>query len=151
MKVQIEGFEDYSIDENGNVYSKNDKIMIKRIQNSGYEILNLYKDKKHHTFLIHRLLAKSFIPNPNNLKEVDHIDRNKLNNSINNLRWADRSLNTTNVVRLKYKNNSTGEKSVYHRNDKWYCNIQVNKKMYYSPYFKTKEEAIKWRDDFRIE
>lgn len=39
---------------------------------------------------IHRLVAEAFIPNPNNLSDVDHIDRNKHNNSISNLRWVSR-------------------------------------------------------------
>ena len=44
--------------------------------------------KKH--MLLHRMLAEAFIPNPENLPEVDHIDRNRTNNSLSNLRWADR-------------------------------------------------------------
>jgi hypothetical protein len=47
-------------------------------------------------FLLARLLALHFIPNPLNKKEVDHIDRNPLNNSLSNLRWATRTENCLN-------------------------------------------------------
>ena len=47
-------------------------------------------------YLLHRILAKHFIPNPENLPEVDHIDRDKTNNSIENLRWTSRSENCRN-------------------------------------------------------
>lgn len=49
---------------------------------------------------IHRLVAKVFIPNPLNKKEVDHIDCNKMNNCVSNLRWASRSENATNPITL---------------------------------------------------
>ena len=47
-------------------------------------------------YLLHRILAKHFIPNPDNLPEVDHIDRDKTNNSIENLRWVSASENSRN-------------------------------------------------------
>lgn len=58
-----------------------------------YEYIDLWYDGKHHTFLIHRLVAEAFIPNPNKLLEVNHKDENKLNNDVNNLEWCDRKYN----------------------------------------------------------
>ena len=52
------------------------------------------------TYLYHRILAKHFIPNPENLQEVDHIDRDKTNNALENLRWVSKSENLSN--RSKY-------------------------------------------------
>lgn len=53
-------------------------------------------NKKRHNHRFHRLLAIQYIPNPNNFPEVDHIDRNTINNSIDNLRWCDRVTNANN-------------------------------------------------------
>ena len=52
------------------------------------------------TYRYHRILAKHFIPNPDNLPEIDHINKNKTDNSLENLRWVDRSENLRN--RAKY-------------------------------------------------
>jgi hypothetical protein len=112
--------------------------------------------KKYHTvklghkdnYVIHRLVAKTFLPNPNNLPEVDHIDRNPQNNHITNLRWVTRSENQIN--KGMPCNNTTGEKGVYYvkRKDRWTCMVQREKVKHYSPYYKTKEEAIAWRNTF---
>ena len=69
------------------------KILKKRNNNLGYEVINLSKFgiKKYYT--IHRLVAKAFIPNPNNYKEINHIDGNKRNNYVDNLEWCTRSQN----------------------------------------------------------
>lgn len=53
----------------------------------GYERITLYKDSKPKHFLVHRLVAETFIPNPDNLSEVNHKDENKQNNSQDNLEW----------------------------------------------------------------
>lgn len=51
-------------------------------------------NKKHYS---HRIIAETFISNPLNLPEIDHIDRNPTNNNVNNLRWADRLIQTRNT------------------------------------------------------
>lgn len=53
----------------------------------GYKIVNLYKNKKIKLFKVHRLVAETFIPNPNNLPQVNHKDENKENNNVDNLEW----------------------------------------------------------------
>jgi len=76
--------------------------------------------------MVHRLIALSFIPNPYNKPFVDHIDKNPLNNNIENLRWVSLSENKMNST--KYKNNTSNQTGVYFRKDKnkWEVKISVN-------------------------
>lgn len=86
----IPGYEGlYSIDESGNVFSYRTKKFLKQTISNGYLTVHLTgTDKKHKQCAIHRLIALTYIPNPDNLPVIDHIDRNKLNNSIENLKWT---------------------------------------------------------------
>ena len=89
----IPGFDNYTIYENGDVHSKRRNtakggIMKPQLANNGYFQVQLCKEGKTKKFRIHRLLGIAFIPNPENKPCIDHIDRNKLNNNLNNLRWA---------------------------------------------------------------
>ena len=67
---------------------------------TGYMLIHL----NGRTYRLHRILAKHFIPNPDNLQEIDHVDRNPLNNSIDNLRWASRSENARENARNRTVN-----------------------------------------------
>lgn len=63
------------------------------INNAGYEVVGLTLHGKRHLVSVHRLIASYFIPNPNNLPEVNHKDLNKLNNKVSNLEWCSRKDN----------------------------------------------------------
>lgn len=87
----IEFFEQYSVSNFGNVRNNmTGKILKPRKHTNGYTRVTLCKDKKHYDRYIHRLVAQAFIPNPNNLPEINHIDENKSNNFVENLEWCDR-------------------------------------------------------------
>ena len=103
----LKGYENlYKINRKGQIFSKYfNKIMAPQIGQDVYYHVLLSKppiivDGKvvhsRHKGRIHRLLALQYIPNPDNKPEVDHIDRNKENNSLSNLRWASRIENRHN-------------------------------------------------------
>lgn len=92
--VKIKGF-DYSVSDKGDIKNnKTNRILKATISTSGYLFVQI-SDGKPHMKYVHRLVAESFIQNLNNLPQVDHIDGNKLNNSVTNLRWVTVSENRT--------------------------------------------------------
>jgi hypothetical protein len=91
-----EGF--YEINERGAVkslYKQNlHYVMEQRIDRGGYYTVRLTKKDKGSTKYVHRLLAETFIPNPENKKCVNHMDGKKLNNALCNLEWCTASENS---------------------------------------------------------
>lgn len=83
--------------ENGDVYriikGKYHKIS-KWVDNTGYYQVVFRIDGKRKYIRIHRLIAETLLPNPENLSQVNHIDGNKLNNSLENLEWVSNAQNT---------------------------------------------------------
>jgi hypothetical protein len=147
--MEVKDYPNYLIYEDGRVYSKNkNKFMKPQFNNhNGYYKLNLCKDGKKKPFLIHRLVALHYIPLIDGKDMVDHIDQNKTNNDISNLRWVNHSENMINSG--VHKNNKLGHKHIrLTRCNAYQVIIIRNKKMVYTKTFKTLEEAIIGRDDF---
>lgn len=94
MIKEIEGYKDYSVDEQGNVWSlKTGRVLKPEIHTNGYLRVGLFKDGKQKHYRVHRLVAETFIPNPLGLPEVNHIDEDKTNNCVDNLEWCDSKYN----------------------------------------------------------
>ena len=84
----------YAITEDGRVYGYKRKNFLKpRPDKDGYLYVTLSKESKPKTCRIHRLVAEAYLPNPNNLSEVHHIDADNTNNNVNNLQWVTREDN----------------------------------------------------------
>jgi len=75
------------------VWKNHTNLKSTRVNQFGYEEIHMSKDGKNKHCRIHRLVAEAFIPNPDNLPEVNHIDGVKLNNCVENLEWTSRSAN----------------------------------------------------------
>jgi hypothetical protein len=109
--IEMKDFEGYKIYTNGAVIGKSGKLLKLAIGTCGYYQVLIYNKGKYKTYLLHRLIANLFIDNPDNLPEVNHIDGDKLNNSISNLEWCSRSQNIrhgvdNHLIKAPWKNKS---------------------------------------------
>ena len=152
--TSIEGFSNYLIYENGDVYSKIQKKILKpqTMNRTSYKYLILKKDneEKRKSMLVHRLVALAYIPNPDNKPCVDHIDQNRTNNNIDNLRWVDHSENALNIKQCRC-DNKLGIKNIYltkKRGKDYYCFEKIIGGSRHSKIFKNLEDAIKYRDNY---
>ena len=94
MRKEIEEAAGIYIYDDGRVWNeKRQRFLSTSLDEKGYMKVSLWVNKKVRTLKIHRLVAKYFIPNPYNYKEVNHKDEDKTNNRASNLEWCDRKYN----------------------------------------------------------
>lgn len=167
----IKDYPNYLIYEDGRVYSKDRQSiytkgkrigMIRNIKGRKltptigfngyyrYVLIDTNNNRKYPT--LHRLLAIHYIPNPNNYKFVDHINRDRLDNRLENLRWVSQTENNnnTNVP----STNKSGHKNIYYmaseshkdRKKRWVFRRGGDYPI--MKYFLTKEEAIDFKEKF---
>ena len=107
----INNYPNYSINKDGVVLNiKKNKPVQTQLTYDGYKSLKLYNDGKSKRFTIHRLLGLHFIPLVEGKDIMDHINRNKLDNRLENLRWVNKSENNSN--RNAYKNSKLKERYI---------------------------------------
>tara|TARA_B100001175_G_scaffold285668_1_gene266867 strand:- start:616 stop:1266 length:651 start_codon:yes stop_codon:yes gene_type:complete len=139
---KIEGY-NYYVSTEGRVRNKDGLIMKQHINKNGYYRVYLY-NKKHYTFLVSRLVAKAFIPNLNNLPEVHHKNKNKLDNRICNLMWV------TTLENCQSINKTVNIGCVVPDNGSYKAKITIYKKKYY--FYNTNEDKCwDWLYARRIE
>jgi hypothetical protein len=139
----IKGYEGiYKVSSKGRVLSvKRNKILKPCSDLGGYHFMRLYKDGKPKSFKLHRLVALTFYFVHDGKLEIDHMDRNKTNNNLLNLRFCTRAENQSN--RGIQKNNKSGYKGVSWNTQRnlWQAIITIRKKQRQIGCFNTKEEA----------
>jgi hypothetical protein len=142
----IEGFENYSASDLGNVKNnKTERIMKPHLERCGYYRIVLRNDKKDYKLFVHPLVALAFIKNTENKKIVDHINNDKLNNNLTNLRWATNTENLQNAT--AYAKNTSGTKGVHFKkqSNKWQSRINIDGIKIHLGYFVDKQDAINAR------
>jgi hypothetical protein len=145
--MDIEGYENYLIYDDGRVQNKKTKRFLKQCKDGvGYYCINLYKNNKSKMFNIHRLVGLHYLESIEGKNVIDHIDRNKTNNHVSNLRWANHSENMINIgVR---SNNILGIKHISKTKYNNYTFTLQRPNIYHSKTFKTLDEAIDYRDNY---
>ena len=152
--MEINGYPNYLIYEDGRVWSKKTNSYLIPSINRGYLRLALYNNKKAKFFFIHRLIALHYIPNPNNYLEIDHINRKRDDNRIENLRWVNRSEQSQNRIMPP---SNTGEKyiSKTKKTCRDYYIYEITKRNYFKKSLNCNkyilQDAIKLRDELLIE
>jgi len=158
----IEGYEgEYAVSTMGrikslarNIIYKNGKVCLKSEQfitpypknRNGYLTIRLYKENKCRRYLVARLVALAFIPKIDGKPEVNHIDRIRTNNCVENLEWADdfmQSRNRDMVLNAKYYCISEEKKG---KPSPWRLRWKIDEQTGYSKYFKTEQDAREWAE-----
>lgn len=92
--LSVPGYEGlYEVSNLGNVKSLRSGKLLKQSSNKGYKYVSLTKEGKSRGFGVHRLVAMAFLPNPENLPEVNHKDETHDNNVLENLEWCSKKYN----------------------------------------------------------
>jgi len=147
---EVPKYPNYLVSNYGNVFSIHSKKKLKQmlIKKSGYLVVNIYKDKRQESFLVHQLVAITFLQHKRckQHRVVDHKDGNKQNNKLDNLQIISQRENS---VKDKLKPNS-GVTGVYWstQNKKWQVRPRVCGKKVLIGYFDCKEQAGNVYKDF---
>jgi len=135
----VNGFDNYLISDMGRVKSLKTNRFLKPVDRSGYNKVALFNKGKRKDINIHRLVAIHFIPNIDKKKCVDHINRNRKDNRLKNLRWATYSENSLNT---KYPKGCVSKDKRY---NSYVCQYYIKRKQVKGKCFKTKKAAEEFR------
>ena len=138
----IVDYPEYEVSNTGNV-RRNGRVLKPSSDSGGYPAVALCKNGIQTTKNIHRLIALAFILNPDNKPQVDHINRIKTDNRVENLRWVTRSENAINVP------TRTEHRQIYRTySGSYQVKIHRNGKHVFRKNFPTLAEAVAGRDAF---
>lgn len=107
----VKDYDGYEVSNQGRVRSKY-RVLTPTPTNKGYLRVNITKNGKSKSYRVHRLVAQAFIPNPDNKPQVDHINTDKSDNRVENLRWVTGPENCQNELTSKHNSQrQIGEKN----------------------------------------
>lgn len=111
--VKVNGFEHYEVSSMGRIRST-DRILKGGLDPDGYRTILLYPKPtgKRKNVRLHRLIAKHFIPNPDNLPQINHINGNKDDNRVENLEWVSAKQNVMHSINIGLRNDEVKNKPV---------------------------------------
>ena len=137
----IHGYDNYEVSNFCNVKNKLTGKILKPGNRSGYHCINVCNYGKIKNVLVHRLVAIAFIDNPFNKACVDHINNDKTNNNLSNLRWVTMQENNMNRS-INYNNTSTIKGVSWNKRDRrWRAYIRLHGKEIHIGLYNTLEEA----------
>lgn len=99
--TRIKKYSDYSATEDGNIYSHKSNKFLCATDIDGYDRVYVINDTKRYGELVHRLIAQTFIPNPENKSQVNHKNGNRKDNRVENLEWVIQSENINHAKMMK--------------------------------------------------
>ncbi len=146
-QIEGKGNGNYEVSNLGNIRNKKTGRILRQYLNSTkYPHIDLSYDKH---LKVHQLVASAFIPNPENKAFIDHIDRNKTNNNISNLRWATHQENMRN--RISYSKTSKYQGVTFDKSkNRFTARIMINRKSVRIGQYKTEDEAALAYNDYII-
>lgn len=143
----LNGFNKYLISSLGYIKNKNNRIIKTFFSNRGYPIISLYSnDKIKKSYNFHYLMAENFLIKENDNLEIDHIDGDKTNNKLNNLRYVSHSENQKNRKLWGHKSNKSGHHHIYKCKNFYKVSFKHNKLRHCS-YHKNLNDALITREE----
>ncbi|MFT8488006.1 NUMOD4 domain-containing protein [Oenococcus sicerae] len=122
---RVKSFDRLIVRKQGNYLSKG-KILKGFRQNNNYLIADLYNAKIRRHYLIHRLVAQAFIPNPNHYPQINHKDENKSNNCVENLEWVTAKQNMNYGTAINRRLQKTDYKKIGKDKEKYISALSSN-------------------------
>jgi hypothetical protein len=135
----------YEVSDDGQIRNAETGRILKLRDTNGYKACHITRDGRTACYMVHRVVAKAFIPMIEGKNVVDHVDRDKTNNSVQNLRWTDTSTNNRN--RSRFHSKTDGLHNITQTGNRFCVTFMQNRQTIRKS-FETQEEAIAWRDEY---
>jgi hypothetical protein len=135
----------YEVSDEGEIRNVETGRVLKQRDSNGYRTCYITRDGRTSCYMVHRVVAKAFVPMIEGKNVVDHVNRDKTDNTVQNLRWTDTSQNNRN--RSRFHSKTDGLHNITQNGNKFVVSFMQNRETTRKS-FETQEEAIAWRDDF---